>query len=70
MFRLFDTQSLAALIPRLSFDTLCCPSLLIHRSVEMSMATASNIHIELPTSDDFANAELAIDDEGIKKVEG
>ncbi|KAF8858826.1 alpha-acetolactate decarboxylase [Acephala macrosclerotiorum] len=39
-------------------------------NVEMAMATASNIHIELPTSDDFNDAKLTVDDEGIKKVEG
>jgi alpha-acetolactate decarboxylase len=43
---------------------------LTFRSVEMSMATACNIHIELPTSDDFDNAKLMVDDKGIKEVEG
>ena len=38
--------------------------------VTMSMAVASNIHIELPTSDEFNAAKLAMDDEGIKGVEG
>ena len=38
--------------------------------VEMGMATASNIHVELPTSDDFNAANLVSDDAGIKKVEG
>lgn len=38
--------------------------------VSMSMATASNIHVELPTSDDFNAATLVSNDEGIKKVEG
>lgn len=39
-------------------------------SVEMGMATASNIHIELPTSDDFNAANLVSDDAEIAKVEG
>ncbi|CAG8979787.1 hypothetical protein HYALB_00011595 [Hymenoscyphus albidus] len=39
-------------------------------SVEMGMATAANIHVELPTSDDFNEADLVMDDDGIKKVEG
>jgi len=39
-------------------------------NVEMSMATASNIHIELPTSSDFDKANLVVDDEGIRNVEG
>ena len=38
--------------------------------VEMQMAVASNIHIELPTSADFNNAKLQTDDEGVKAVEG
>lgn len=38
--------------------------------VEMQIAVASNIHIELPTDSDFNNASLALDDAGIKKVEG
>lgn len=38
--------------------------------VEMGMATASNIHVELPTSNDFNEAKLVVDDEGIKGVEG
>lgn len=39
-------------------------------NVEMGMATASNIHVELPTSDDFNSADLIVDDEGIQGVEG
>ena len=39
-------------------------------NVSMSMAVASNIHVELPTSDDFNAAKLTMDDEGIKGVEG
>ena len=38
--------------------------------VEMKMAVASNVHIELPTSDDFNAAKLVTDDAGVKKVEG
>lgn len=38
--------------------------------IEMSIAIASNIHIELPTSEDFNAAKLTVDDEGIKGVEG
>ncbi|KKY18437.1 putative alpha-acetolactate decarboxylase [Phaeomoniella chlamydospora] len=38
--------------------------------VTMSMAVASNIHVELPTSEDFNAAKLVMDDEGIKGVEG
>ena len=38
--------------------------------VSMSMAVSSNIHIELPTSEDFNTAKLTVDDEGIKGVEG
>ncbi|KXT01498.1 hypothetical protein AC578_4539 [Pseudocercospora eumusae] len=40
------------------------------KEVEMKMAVASNVHIELPTSDDFNAASLVTDDEGVKKVEG
>ncbi|KAG9228451.1 alpha-acetolactate decarboxylase [Amylocarpus encephaloides] len=43
---------------------------LVASGVSMGMATASNVHIELPTSDDFNNAKLISDDAGIKKVEG
>ena len=38
--------------------------------VSMSMAIASNVHVELPRSDDFNAAKLVMDDEGIKGVEG
>lgn len=38
--------------------------------VEMQMAVASNVHVELPTSDDFNAATLVTDDEGVKTVEG
>ena len=38
--------------------------------VEMQMAVASNVHIELPTSDDFNAAKLVTDDAGVKEVEG
>jgi alpha-acetolactate decarboxylase len=38
--------------------------------VEMQMAVASNVHVELPTSDDFNKATLVTDDEGVKSVEG
>ena len=34
------------------------------KEVEMQMALASNVHIELPTSDDFNEAKLVTDDEG------
>lgn len=40
------------------------------KKVEMQMAVASNVHVELPTSDDFNAAELVTDDEGVKKAEG
>ena len=40
------------------------------RSVEMQMAVASNVHVELPTTDDFNAAKLVTDNEGVKKVEG
>lgn len=40
------------------------------KEVEMKMAVASNVHVELPTSDDFNAATLVTDDEGVKKVEG
>jgi alpha-acetolactate decarboxylase len=38
--------------------------------VTMKMAISSNVHIELPTSEDFNHASLTVDDEGIKGVEG
>ena len=38
--------------------------------VEMQMSVVSNVHVELPTSDDFNAATLITDDEGVKKVEG
>lgn len=38
--------------------------------LEIQMAVASNVHVELPTSDDFNAASLVTDDEGVKKVEG
>ena len=40
------------------------------QEVEMQMAIASNVHIELPTSDDFNTAKLVTDDAGVKEVEG
>jgi alpha-acetolactate decarboxylase len=39
-------------------------------SVEMQMAVASNVHIELPTNKDFNLAKLETDDAGVKEVEG
>jgi hypothetical protein len=36
----------------------------------MQMAVASNVHVELPTSDDFNEATLVTDEDGVKKVEG
>ena len=38
--------------------------------VEMQMAVASNVHIELPTNKDFNAAKLVTDDAGVKDVEG
>lgn len=38
--------------------------------VEMQMAVASNVHVELPTSEDFNQAQLVTDDAGVKEVEG
>lgn len=38
--------------------------------VEVQMAVASNVHVELPTSEDFNAASLVTNDEGVKKVEG
>lgn len=40
------------------------------KQVEMQMAVASNVHVELPTTDDFNAASLVTDDEGVKKAEG
>ncbi|KAK3722188.1 hypothetical protein LTR37_002621 [Vermiconidia calcicola] len=40
------------------------------QNVEMQMAVASNVHVELPTSDDFNAAKLVTDDAGVKEVEG
>ncbi|OQO04253.1 hypothetical protein B0A48_10864 [Cryoendolithus antarcticus] len=40
------------------------------KEVQMQMAVASNLHIELPTTEDFNAASLVTDDEGVKKVEG
>ena len=40
------------------------------KEVEMQMAVASNVHVELPTSDDFNAARLVTDDAGVKEVEG
>ena len=36
----------------------------------MQMAVASNVHVELPTTDDFNAAKLVTDDAGVKDVEG
>ncbi|TKA83553.1 hypothetical protein B0A55_00527 [Friedmanniomyces simplex] len=38
--------------------------------VEMQMAVARHVHVELPSSEDFNEATLTTDDEGVKKVEG
>ncbi|KAK6408183.1 hypothetical protein LTR81_017402 [Elasticomyces elasticus] len=38
--------------------------------VEIQIAVANNVHIELPTSEDFNSASLNTDDEGVKNVEG
>jgi len=38
--------------------------------VELKMAVASEVHVELPTSEDFNAAKLVTDDAGVKKVEG
>ena len=38
--------------------------------VTMAMAVASNVHIELPTSEDFNAAKLVTDDAGVREVEG
>lgn len=39
------------------------------KTVEMQMAVVSNVHVQLPTSDDFNAASLVTDDESVKKVE-
>lgn len=39
-------------------------------AVDIQMAIASNVHIELPTSEDFNTAKLVTDDAGVKQVEG
>lgn len=39
------------------------------KELEMQMAVAANVHVQLPTSDDFNAASLVTDDEGVKKVE-
>ncbi|EMC93172.1 hypothetical protein BAUCODRAFT_229756 [Baudoinia panamericana UAMH 10762] len=38
--------------------------------LEMQMAVASNVHVELPTSEDFNAAKLVTDDAGVQQVEG
>lgn len=38
--------------------------------VQMQMAIVANVHVELPTSEDFNEAELVSDDAGIKEAEG
>lgn len=38
--------------------------------VSMGIAVASNVHVELPTSEDFNAATLLVDDAGIRRVEG
>lgn len=40
------------------------------KKVEMQMAVASNVHVELPTSEGFNAATLVTDSDGVKKVEG
>lgn len=40
------------------------------KTVQMQMAVASNVHMELPTSEDFNAAKLVTDDAGVKQVEG
>lgn len=39
------------------------------KTVEMKMAVAANVHVQLPTSEDFNAVSLVTDDEGVKKVE-
>lgn len=38
--------------------------------LRMKMAVAANVHVELPTSEDFNAANLVTDDKGVKEVEG
>ncbi|KAF2724754.1 alpha-acetolactate decarboxylase [Polychaeton citri CBS 116435] len=38
--------------------------------VTIAMAVASNVHVELPTTEDFKTARLVTDDTGLKEVEG
>ncbi|KAM3419235.1 hypothetical protein BST61_g5175 [Cercospora zeina] len=40
------------------------------KGLTLKMAVASNVHIELPTSNDFNAAKLVTDDAGVKEVEG
>lgn len=40
------------------------------KKVTMKMAVASDVHVELPTTEDFNAAKLVTDDEGVKQVEG
>ena len=39
-------------------------------NAKMGIALCSNVHVELPTSQDFNEAKLLMDDAGIRKVEG
>ena len=38
--------------------------------VEMGMAVVRDVHVELPASEEFNEAGLSTDDEGVRKVEG
>lgn len=40
------------------------------KKVQMQMAVASNVHVELPTTEDFNAATLVTDNEGVEKAEG
>lgn len=40
------------------------------KGLMFKVAVASNVHVELPTSDDFNDAKLVTDDAGVKEVEG
>ncbi|KAF2724399.1 alpha-acetolactate decarboxylase [Polychaeton citri CBS 116435] len=40
------------------------------KKATIAMAVASNVHVELPTTDDFNEAKLVTDDAGVKEVEG
>lgn len=40
------------------------------KEVKFEVATISNVHIELPTSESFNKAEMVTDDAGLKSVEG